>query len=264
MAEASNGQTELSDVLEDTFIRFCQFAYIGDYQTPVFSYHSKAEELNASSSGTSSQSSQIAGEASVWVTEDVENAVVEARGDPAIDVVPEEVVVDGWGDWGAKSKKSAKSHSKSNILRQQFNHKIYDITTIESRNKARCGIRGNERSEEDYTPIFLGHARLYVFAEKWGIDTLKALTLHKLQKTLILFKIYEARRGDVVELVKFAYSNENTPDLDDDVDALRELVVHYVTYQLESLIGAPEFLVLLEQPGPFSRDLVRMMMRRMD
>lgn len=67
-----------------------------------------------------------------------------------------------------------------------------------------------------------------------------------------------------MKLVEFAYSNENTPDLDDGVDALRELVTHYVTCELEILIGALEFLALLEQLGHFSRDLIRMMMKRIE
>jgi len=52
MAKASKGQTEFSNVLEDTFIRFYQFAYIGDYETPTFTYYPKLEESNASSFST--------------------------------------------------------------------------------------------------------------------------------------------------------------------------------------------------------------------
>jgi len=90
------------------------------------------------------------------------------------------------------------------------------------------------------------------------------LTLYKLYKTLTSFKIYKAQRGDVVKLVEFAYSNENTPDLDDGVDALRELVTYYVTCKLEILIGALKFLALLKQPGHFSCDLIRMMMKQIE
>lgn len=63
------------------------------------------------------------------------------------------------------------------MLRQQFNDRTYDIQTMEAARRARCGIRENKSLEEDYTPVFLGYARLYVFAEKWGIDSLKTLTI---------------------------------------------------------------------------------------
>jgi hypothetical protein len=276
MAEASSGVTEFEDVLEDTFIRFCQFAYVGDYETPAFTHHLEAGNSDSLSSKILSKSSLIAGEATN-INEHVEQAVavdqpwgypVEATPEAPIEVTadepPTETFEDSW-QWGGTSKKKSKTktyRSKSSILRQEFDNKFYDTETTASVAKSRCKIRGNERLEEDYTPVFLGHARLYVFAEKWGIDALKTLTLYKLHKTLAAFKIYEARRGDIVELVKFAYSNENTPDLDEDVDALRALVTHYVTCELESLIESPDFLALLEQPGLFPRDLVKMMMKR--
>lgn len=44
----------------------------------------------------------------------------------------------------------------------------------------------NVSSAEDCTSVFLGHSQLYVFAEKWGLESLEALVLHKL-----LAKIYE-------------------------------------------------------------------------
>lgn len=67
-------------------------------------------------------------------------------------------------------------------------------------------IRENKDSLEDYTPVFLGHARLYIFAEERMIDDLKTLCLHKLHKTLMSFTLCEDRRTDIVELVRYAYA----------------------------------------------------------
>jgi hypothetical protein len=272
MAEASIGVTEFEDVLEDTFTRFCQFAYVGDYETPAFTRNLEAENSDSLPSKTLSKSSLIVGEASK-IDEHVEQAVaevqpwefpVEAQVEVSVEDPPPEAIENNWHGWGETSKKKSKTktyRSKSSILRQEFDKKSYDTETTTSAAKFRCKIRGNELPEEDYTPVFLGHARLYVFAEKWGIDALKTLTLSKLHKTLAAFKIYEARRGDIVELVRFAYSNENTPDLDEGVDALRALVTHYVTCEVDSLIESPDFLALLEQQGLFPRDLVKMMVK---
>jgi hypothetical protein len=268
MAEASSGVTEFEDVLEDTFIRFCQFAYVGDYETPAFTHHLEAENSNSLSSKALSKSSLVAGKASK-IDEHVEQAEAEVQpweypAEVQVEDPPPDAIENNWNGRGETSKKKSKTkthRSNSSILRQEFDNKFYDTETAASVAKSRCKIRGNELLEEDYTPVFLGHARLYVFAEKWGIDALKTLTLSKLHKTLVAFKIYEARRGDIVELVRFAYSNENTPDLDEDVDALRDLVTHYVTCELKSLTESPGFLALLEQPGLFSRDLVKMMMK---
>jgi hypothetical protein len=162
-------------------------------------------------------------------------------------------------------KKGKKEPPKVPTLREEFDEKVYSIELIDAmRSEAmnQCETRANQLEEEDYTPVFLGHAHLYAFAEKWGIESLKALALHKLHQTLAEFTLCQARCGDIVELVSFAYSNDNTPDLENGMDALRALVTQYVMCELESLIVAPEFISLQEQQGLFSRDLLRMMRRR--
>jgi hypothetical protein len=46
MGEASEAKAILEDIEEDTFIRFWQFAYTGDYATPNFTYISTIELPN--------------------------------------------------------------------------------------------------------------------------------------------------------------------------------------------------------------------------
>jgi hypothetical protein len=265
MVEAKTGETPFDDVLEDTFVRFCQFAYTGDYETPSFTLTAAVSP----SHGTSSQASSTTSDRADLAIEQVEDAlsVIEVA-DP--DAVPEgsesyDSICTFEGKMSQRGDlRNRKSASKSRMLRREMDRRDYDIEAARAITTAICEIRENDIVEEDYTPVFLGHARLYVLAEKWGIEALKILTLHKLHRTLVTFTLYKVRRGDIVELANFAYSNENTPDLEDDVDALRALVIHYITCELESLIEAPEFLALLEQGGLFSRDLVRMMMRRIE
>ena len=99
------------------------------------------------------------------------------------------------------------------------------------------------------TPVFLGHARLYVFADKWGIEALKTLSLHKLHKTLVTITPYSARLDDVAELVRYTYAH--TPGLAHEMNALQSLVMKYLTYEVTNLIRSLEFDQLLEQGGPF-------------
>jgi hypothetical protein len=65
---------------------------------------------------------------------------------------------------------------------------------------------------ENCAPVFLAHARLYVFAVKYGVEMLKCLALEKLHKTLSGFTFFESRIDDVVELARYSYCNGNTPD----------------------------------------------------
>ena len=61
--------------------------------------------------------------------------------------------------------------------------------------------RGNRGSSEDYTDVFLSHARLYVFAEMYDIQILKTLALEELHSTLANYTLYQSRTGDVIDLL---------------------------------------------------------------
>lgn len=137
-----------------------------------------------------------------------------------------------------------------------FHDLVYPIPSL-SEFVDMCKIRPNESSAEDYTPIFVGHARLYVFAEKWDIRPLKALVLHKLHATLREYKPYEAHYRDVVELIKYTY--ERTP-CRKCIDGLRELVTRYVAQEQMQIARSEPCLGLFEDGGPFARDLLSMMM----
>ena len=117
---------------------------------------------------------------------------------------------------------------------------------------------------EDYTNVFLCHARVYVLAEKYDIKELCALALHKLQQTLEVFHVYAKRVRDIVNLVRYSYSNENTRDneVGQDIDGLRKLIVHYVACVFETVASDDSFLVLMEEGGPFIRDLAPMLLKR--
>jgi len=60
---------------------------------------------------------------------------------------------------------------------------------------------------------------------------------------------------DVIALVRYAYSNDNTPDYDSDiVDDLRRLVTQYVGCEFKAFANTEQFCSLLEEGGPFVRD----------
>jgi hypothetical protein len=263
MAEASDGKAIFEDIQEDTFIRFCQFAYTGNYTTPEFTHKPAVEPPDICPSvALSHDASATDRDDSRPIEEPIEEPSIELESEP----VPEpEPVPDDNEFWGLKPKNSKKSKkpSKSRLLRQSLDDKLYNIETIRTVITARCEVRQNSSPTEDYTKVFLGHAHLYVFAEKWGIEDLKTLALFKLHKTLVSFTLYAARRPDIVQLLRCAYSNDHTPDLVDAVDDLRSLVMLYTACEVENLIHCPEFLSLIGEGGQLAQDLVQMLMKRM-
>ena len=122
--------------------------------------------------------------------------------------------------------------------------------------------RRNREECEDYTEVFLGHARLYVFAEKYDINRLKELSLHKLQCTLAEFTIYSQRVGDIIDLMKYTYLN--TPERSESSDSLRSLVTHYAACVVEDLAQNTQFQQLVEEMGPLGRDIIGQLLDRLD
>jgi hypothetical protein len=110
--------------------------------------------------------------------------------------------------------------------------------------------------------VFLAHARLYVFADRYLIKPLRQLVLHKLQQTLVVFELYPERIGDILELVRYTYSDNNTSS--DGVDELRGLVAVYVAANLDKMKRSDCFVDLLEEGGGFVRNFWRLIVGSID
>lgn len=113
---------------------------------------------------------------------------------------------------------------------------------------------------QNFTPTLLAHARLYCFAHVRLITPLKALILDKLHKTLLNFKLYAERVGDIIELARHEYLNPDLPDRRDDgtLDDLRKLVVDYVVCEIDTIGKHDEFTKYMEEGGEFVGDLWRL------
>jgi len=239
MTDAQKRLVTLDDVREDTFSLFCQFAYTGDYETPSCDILQKE----------SIEGSEVAAVPDAFATISV------FRAEPVSDTEPPaplgESQFDLGNGFGKSSKKSKKT--KKALLRESFNHREYS-PTISGQMYVNYSIHANGGPEEDFTRVFLGHARLYVLAEKYGVEHLKKLVLHKIHKTLVSFTLHETRIGDVVELAQYIYLTENIPDQDQQIDELRALVVFYMVCEMDVLSGSEKFLSFLECGGLFVRD----------
>ncbi len=82
-----------------------------------------------------------------------------------------------------------------------------------------------------------------------------------LQRTLIEFTLYDERIENIINLLRYSYSN--TTDRSESIDDLRLLVVHYFTCVVENLSRSNEFQLLLKKVDSFARDLVKQMLERL-
>ena len=306
----------LPDVQLEDFVRFCQFAYRGDYTSPqcvidestAQQGKEKPERASSESNKSVTLASCSSSDRSIQCFQDWsndENQIPHAffqtsphrrilkdmksyfalflSGKKGLEDYKEESE-DGSEDGSeddseSSSESSSDSDEESDVdgneaplpkpvqLRKEFlsqnflNGQIRDCLVME------CGVMPNRTPEEDYTPVFLGHARLYVFADKYGISILRALSLDKLHRTLTYFTLFSERIGDILALARYAY--KNTPNYENEVvDDLRRLVTQYIVCQFWAFENTDEFYSLLEEGGqPFIRDwwnLVRKYQIRME
>lgn len=261
MKESEARCAKLEDVQVDDFIRFCEYAYCGDYTIPPW------EDLPTEPSsvpGIHLQNNEDDGWGPILQSKKKKHKkgrTVPPLGDLAPEEVPEpepdfvEAVYEE-----CEPQYEIRIPSRT-LLRTQFNSRNY-LKGDGSKDTIlrRFEPKANSAVEQNFTPVFLAHARLYCFAQLRLIAPLKALTLDKLHKTLMGFKLYTQRVGDIIELARCAYSNLDIPDRSDDgtLDDLRKLVVEYIVCEIDTIGKCNEFISYMEEGGEFVGDFWRM------
>ena len=256
MAQSQTGTVEYPDMDPGDFARFVEFAYRQDYTVP--SWIQEDEPLKTSM-GRLEKDDLVPDSPPPPCELDPEP---EQWPEPAAEeVVPvEEAVPQGWGllAMGTKKKKLKKLKANFNF-RAEFDERSY-LTQSEPKTLllAEFETRANTSPDQDFTPVFLAHARLYTFACMRLIDPLKRLTLHKLYKTLLGFSLYKRRMGDVVELAKYAYQQGEDRKDDGTIDPLRNLVVDFLVREISTVGSRKAFESLLCEGGEFVVDFWRL------
>lgn len=286
--EAETRCAAIADVRVDDFIRFCEYAYRGDYTVPKCQSEDVSVLNGESSSHQAQQSKQkvyfgfeFAPEPAPEPEPEPEPAPEVAPVEPVPEeppqnvAIPEEAAADVAPDdpWsfgtvtGKKKKKGKKDvfwdfapplpSSNKSALRTQLHGREYLIdgdpkAKILKQFRPKCNTTANQ----DFKPVFLAHARLYSFANEKLVAPLKSLTLHKLHRTLMDFKLYANRVNDILELARYAYNNNHTSDrnLDGTIDDLRKLVVEYIACEIDTIGKTGEFFELMEDGGEFVGD----------
>ncbi|KAK3170355.1 hypothetical protein OEA41_009742 [Lepraria neglecta] len=260
MAEAQKGFAIIEDVGDDTFVRFIQWAYNGYYDAAKY-----VLDLESPNSSDNEKN-----DTNVVVNEPAKfpfDLSVEPEAEPAVEPAAEwfldrkksskkvkkvsyEVPVP-YAD--ASTTQSSKEYLKESFIKRKEIFRKYSISLPQPRE--------NQAPNEDYTEVFLSHARLYVFAEKYDIRPLKALALEELQAMLAIFNLHNERTGDIIALLRYVY--ENTGESTEGVEDIRTLMTHYVGYEMDTLMKDDGFRdLMIEDGGALLGDFMRMVGKR--
>ena len=241
MSEGLSGEARWGDVNKGTFLRFIQFAYTGDYSIPV------SQSCNKEASDRQVYTGPVYEEAK-----------------PLESLAPY-TAVDDWGNWGNtypkkekdKKKKGASAPKLTSAL-DPFSSLSYLLPKPQTNLANAQGPCISDGPGETSFRLALAHASLYVLAEKWGIDNLKQLTLFKIYETLVDIRFDASNVQDLVDLVRYIYSNERTPDLEFGIDKLRELICYYIVTNSTVTSEHAAFAALLKEEGDLASDLWKM------
>ena len=229
LSEAQQGFAILEDVDEGTFVRFIRWAYSKDYPAPE---HALVESCN--------ETTETSKDACAF-DEDF-----------------------GWGTWSTKKdqkkKNTGQSSSLKGSLRESFIMQYDLLSSSHTFDPSIPAPRGNVAPEEDYTEVFLGHARMYVFAEKYDIQPLKTLALLKLHRTLSIFTLFPERIGDIMTLLKYVYAN--TAETVDGNEDIRPMLAHYIGTEMETLSKDGEIKDIMLDNGEMLGDFLKMFASR--
>lgn len=254
MSEAHTKSAPLSDVDKDTFIRFVQWAYTKSY-TPATHIL-----VPASKSLTEADKNEDPGLDRPENPFRAVGGIAPRRGfvfpsdsdetDEDEQIWP---VVEGWATGGMAPKASLfqnVSHEKTRRKRASG--------VVES--KSDIPLRPNESKLENYTEVFLSHARLYVFADKYDIQPLRSVALEQLQVTLDAFTLFVERTADIIVLFRWIY--DNTGDSKEGVKDIRTTMIRYITKERKTLLGVDAFTAMVAEEASddsaFWKDFIKM------
>jgi hypothetical protein len=248
MNEASTRCAEIGNVEVEDFVRFCEYAYSGDFTVPTWK---QDETPNAHEPVVDL----------TWPGEPVDEV-------PRPDVSIGEEIPEPLEDWAFRpedilKKKKSKAKRLASNLREIFVNRTYQADGDNARSEIQGRFKpyANDTANQDFTPVFLAYARLYTFAHFRAIEPLKALTLQKLHSTLKGFKLYHKRVGDIVKLAEYAYTTDDLPGRGNNgtIDLLRQLVVEYIVCEINTIGMCREFVEFMEDGGEFVGDFWRTM-----
>ncbi|RFU32785.1 hypothetical protein B7463_g3542, partial [Scytalidium lignicola] len=159
------------------------------------------------------------------------------------------------------SKQESYPEPPSPMLMAEFRSLSYPFIAARSNYDKTCDPPKQFEQDYSYSKMLLSHAALYVLGDTWGIDSLKALALFKLHKTLCIFQLGDDNAGDLIDLIRYAYSHHGKGS-DKNLGGLRNMTCQYIAAHALPLSLDNAFMDLLGEGGEFVKDFFRIIVQR--
>ncbi|EER36362.1 conserved hypothetical protein [Histoplasma capsulatum H143] len=252
MVESNSRVAVLEDVDENTFIGFCEYVYTGTYVTPDMA-------------GAPDQSFNVSRDAAP----DLDGLNMK-NGEDAIESVGNSVAASdstpAWSStWENKARK--KKGKKITLWDEELEDKpespsiIDNIYPYERLWKSFRALDFMDQSASiSSNPDLLFHAKLYVFATRYLIGSLRTQCLKSLHRDLCNFSLNRETAQQILDLQDFIYekTGRNEPC---GGSLLRNLVIHYVACKARTLAADERLCLLLDSNGEMGSNLFAKLVR---
>lgn len=233
MKESIEGHAVLEDVEEDTFIGFCEFAYLVPYKSPQRS--ERTHDANLRNSAEREGEQEVLRDEPETAVDDGHSQDIEAEpvleSEPVFEpkpVEPEDAAVQEWDAYMG-------NQHKYSIFRSDFTYKtttnkpvvtyvqyLYDGLWELFR---QLWFAGKEASPSTILDL-VSYRKLYVFATRYLIDSLWPQSLASLHRDLCELSLNKRNIPHVLDLLKYAYQESGRGEPEGG-SSLRNLVIHY-------------------------------------
>ncbi|KAG6183511.1 hypothetical protein E4U36_002651 [Claviceps purpurea] len=105
--------------------------------------------------------------------------------------------------------------------------------------------------DKEYSELFISHAKIFVFAQYYGVEALMGLSMRRLHEALCGFGLSRERIGDILALIRYCYDRPGP-------EKLKKMVASYSAAIVNSQVSdvvAECFLGLLRGRGDFAADM---------
>lgn len=110
--------------------------------------------------------------------------------------------------------------------------------------------RENAHFHENYSEVFLCHARLYVLGDIYDIAELRQLSIHRLHATLKTFTLYPSRMNDIATLAKYIFKNTRVED------EIRDMITLYYSCIIKDASKYDGLKSLIDENPDFAFGLI--------
>ncbi|TGO35605.1 hypothetical protein BHYA_0152g00100 [Botrytis hyacinthi] len=269
MLESQAGCTVWDDVSKETFERFVQFAYTGDYTVPMPVYRVMGRDRSDSleelyrllSTESMKEKSWGAQRGTEPLSEPPSPGVPPEPAEPALADVFPSITPEAKLHW--LFRRLTNPESASVKCAADFKQLTFPLLALRNNYNYTCEPRACFDPYQIYSNLFISHAALYILGDFRLIDSLRALALYKLHKTLSVFRLNTENIQDIIDLARYVYAEEGREEvLSSEIGALKGLVCLYMAINASALSLDDRFLELLGEGGQFVKDFFRFEVQR--